>query len=123
MFLLCRSIWKRLVILSMRLLTKQLTYLKLVDFLIGCGKQVIVTTHSPMILNYIPDEVAKEGVIMLYRTSKGETRSARFFDLPAMQQKLRALGPGEVFADTRLTELTAELEQQGNGISSSLSRP
>jgi predicted ATPase len=88
---------------------------KLVDFLIQCGKQVIVTTHSPMILNYVPDDVAKEGVILLYRTEKGETKSARFFDLPAMQEKLRALGPGEVFADTRLSELTAELEHPGNG--------
>ena len=84
---------------------------KLVDFLIRCGKQVIVTTHSPMILNYIPDEIAKEGVILLYRTGKGETKSVRFFDLPTMQEKLRVLGPGEVFADTRLSDLSAELEQ------------
>jgi predicted ATPase len=88
---------------------------KLVDFLIGCGKQVVVTTHSPMILNYIPDEVAKEGVMLLYKTRQGETKSARFFDLPATQEKLLALGPGEVFADTRLSDLAAELERQGNG--------
>jgi len=83
---------------------------KLVDFLIRCGKQVIVTSHSPMILNYIPDNIAKEGVILLYRTGKGETKSVRFFDIQAMQEKLRALGPGEVFADTRLSDLSAELE-------------
>ncbi|HTV62078.1 MAG TPA: ATP-binding protein [Verrucomicrobiae bacterium] len=88
---------------------------KLVDFLIQCGKQVIVTTHSPMILNYVPDDIAKEGVILLYRTGRGETKSARFFDLSAMQEKLRALGPGEVFADTRLSDLAAELEHSGNG--------
>lgn len=96
---------------------------KLVDFLIHCGKQVVVTTHSPMILNYIPDEVAKEGIILLYRTRQGETKSARFFDLPAMQEKLRALGPGEVFADTRLSDLAAELEQQGNGNSTTATQP
>ena len=88
---------------------------KLVDFLIACGKQVVVTTHSPMILNFVPDEVAKDGVSLLYRTRQGETRSARFFDVPGMREKLRALGPGEVFADTRLTELAAQLEPVGNG--------
>lgn len=88
---------------------------KLVDFLVGCGKQVIVTTHSPMILNYIPDPEAKEGIILLYKTSLGETKATRFFDLPAMEKKLRVLGPGEVFADTRLSELVIELESRGNG--------
>jgi predicted ATPase len=92
---------------------------KLVDFLSQCGKQVIVTTHSPMILNYVPDDLAKEGVILLYRTGRGETKSVRFFDLPAMQEKLRALGPGEVFADTRLSDLSAELEPLGIGKSKS----
>lgn len=84
---------------------------KLVDFLIQCGKQVIVTTHSPMILNYIPDDIAKVGVILLYRTERGGTKSVRFFDLPTMQKKLQVLGPGEVFADTRLSDLSVELEQ------------
>lgn len=91
---------------------------KLVDFLIGCGKQVVVTTHSPLILNYIPDEIAKPGVVMLYKTRQGETRSVRFFDLPEMQEKLRVLGPGEVFADTRLSQLASELEQHADGPSS-----
>ena len=90
---------------------------KLVDFLITCGKQIVVTTHSPMILNYLPDNLAKEGVILLYKTQKGETRSGRFFDLPVTQEKLRALGPGEVFVDTRQSDLAAELEQQPNGSS------
>jgi hypothetical protein len=36
-----------------------------------------------------------------------------------MQEKLRALGPGEVFADTRLSDLSAELEPLGIGKSKS----
>lgn len=88
-----------------------------------CGKQVLVTTHSPMILNYVPDSVAKDGVILLYRTRRGETKSARFFDVPVMQEKLRALGPGEVFADTRLSDLTADLERQDNGHSLVAAQP
>lgn len=96
---------------------------KLVDFLIACGRQVIVTTHSPMILNYIPDEIAKEGVILLYRTQQGVTKSTRFFDLPVMREKLRALGPGEVFADTRLSDLTAEFEREGHANSTAATPP
>ena len=35
------------------------------------GKQVMVTTHSPMILNYIADDIAKKGVVLLYKTEQG----------------------------------------------------
>ena len=73
------------------------------------GKQVIVTTHSPMILNNIPDDVAREAVILLYKPADGRTRCVRFFDLPETQLKLRALGPGEVFVDTKLEDLVAHL--------------
>jgi predicted ATPase len=85
---------------------------KLVKWLIDLGekgKQVIVTTHSPMILNYIPDEVAREAVILIYKPSDGRTRCVRFFDLRETQMKLRALGPGEVFVDTKLGDLVAHL--------------
>jgi predicted ATPase len=87
---------------------------KLVKFLVDLGKhgkQVMVTTHSPMILNYIPDEVAKKSVILLYRSEQGQTRCMRFFDLPETERKLRALGPGEVFVDTKLGELVEHLSE------------
>ena len=96
---------------------------KLVNFLIHCDRQVIVTTHSPMILNYIPDAVAKEGVILLYKSASGETRSVRFFDLPGMGDKLKALGPGEVYADTRLADLATQLAQSRNPNSEPSPRP
>lgn len=83
---------------------------KLVDFLVGLkGKQVIVTTHSPMILNYLEDTVARKSVHLLYRDNAGWARSTRFFDIPEVGAKLEALGPGEVFADTNLTKLTQKL--------------
>jgi predicted ATPase len=88
---------------------------KLVKWLIdlggagGNGKQVIVTTHSPMILNYIPDAIAREAVILIYKPADGRTRCVRFFDLKETQLKLRALGPGEVFVDTKLGDLVAHL--------------
>jgi predicted ATPase len=83
---------------------------KLVAYLIESNQQIIVTTHSPMILNYLPDDIAQESVIFLYRNSKGLTRSVRFFDLPSTRKKLALLGPGEVFVDTDLVQLVQEAE-------------
>jgi len=85
---------------------------KLMDFLVGLGqhgKQVIVTTHSPMILNFLEDQVARDSVVLLYKTPDGKTQSCRYFDQPETRQKLEALGPGEVFVDTDLTKLVGRL--------------
>ena len=81
---------------------------KLVQLLLEAQRQVIVTTHSPLILNYLPDEVAKESVLLLYRNDAGHTKVVRMFDLPSTQKKLTLLGPGEVFVDTNLDDLPAE---------------
>jgi predicted ATPase len=82
---------------------------KLVQTLISIEQQVIVTTHSPLILNFLPDEVAKESVILLYRNALGANKAVRFFDLPVAAKKLTALGPGEVFVDTYLEDVVRDL--------------
>lgn len=81
---------------------------KLVQILLGAERQVIVTTHSPLVLNYLPDQVAKESVLLLYRNKAGHTKVVRLFDLPSTKKKLDLLGPGEVFVDTNLEDLPAE---------------
>ncbi len=81
---------------------------KLVQLLLGAERQVIVTTHSPLVLNYLPDEIAREAVLLLFRNSAGHTKAVRLFDLPSTQKKLTLLGPGEVFVDTNLEALPAE---------------
>lgn len=81
----------------------------LVDMLVNCDNQVMVTTHSPMILNYLEDDVAKKGVIYLYKNKRGATQSIRLFDIPSMAKKLQFMGPGEVFVDTDLTNLSKEI--------------
>src|SRR5690606_30640841 len=70
---------------------------QLVDFLVGLGrkgKQIVVTTHSPVILNFLTDPVAREAVVFLYKTKKGHTRACHFFDQPETCHKLDLLGPG-----------------------------
>jgi predicted ATPase len=83
---------------------------RLVNLLLHAQRQVIVTTHSPMILNYLPDDVARQAVLLLYRTAAGHTKALRMFDLPSTQAKLQLLGPGEVFVDTNLEALPAEAQ-------------
>jgi predicted ATPase len=80
----------------------------LVDTLLQSPQQLLVTTHSPLLLNYLPDEVAQEAVQFLYKTPAGATRCQQFFKIPRMAEKLKAMGPGDAFVDTDLKLLTQE---------------
>ena len=81
-----------------------------IDKLVRTSQQVLVTTHSPMVLNYLDDEVARSGVIYLYKTPRGYTKAIPFFSIPSLAEKLTVMGPGEVFVDTNLTELGEEIQ-------------
>jgi predicted ATPase len=81
----------------------------LVDELVESAPQVLITTHSPMVLNYLEDDVAIEGIIYIYKNQIGATQAIRLFDLPRMREKLTVMGAGEVYEDTLLTRLNAEI--------------
>lgn len=87
----------------------------LVNALQAHPSQVMVTSHSPLILNYLDDEAAKKSVVLLYRNAKGWTQAERLFDIPSLAKKLQVMGPGEAFADTDLTELADQLAQENGG--------
>ncbi|QVL36827.1 AAA family ATPase [Aminirod propionatiphilus] len=80
---------------------------QLIDELVRSRQQVVVTTHSPVALNYLDDETAKRSVFLLFRDGWGETKAVRFFDLPGVSTKLGVLGPGEVLLDSSLESLVA----------------
>jgi ABC-type multidrug transport system ATPase subunit len=80
-----------------------------INMLVEARQQVLVTTHSPMILNYLEDDVAQKGVIYLYKTAQGYTESIPFFSIPSLKKKLEVMGPGEAFVDTNLTEVADEI--------------
>ena len=82
----------------------------LVDALVKSSKQIMVTTHSPMVLNYLEDEQATKSVIFVYKNKQGLTRSIPFFEIPSMKEKLSVMGPGEVFVDTELARLEDEIQ-------------
>ncbi|CAA6826533.1 MAG: Predicted ATP-dependent endonuclease, OLD family [uncultured Sulfurovum sp.] len=83
----------------------------LMDILIASKHQIIVTTHSPMILNYIEDDIAKKSVQYIYKTKEGLTQSIPFFDIPSMVEKLEMMGAGSAYIDTNLEDLIEEIEE------------
>lgn len=82
----------------------------LLDSLLEAPQQVLVTTHSPMILNWLDDDVARAGVQYLYRDTGGRTQAIPFFEIPSLAEKLEVMGPGEAFVDTDLTALQDEID-------------
>ena len=81
----------------------------LIDHLVNAAHQVLVTTHSPVVLNFLEDDIAKQGVVYLYKDNKGFTKAIKLFDIPSMEKKLAFMGVGEVFVDTDLTNLYKEI--------------
>lgn len=81
---------------------------KLVDTLVNARQQIVVTTHSPMILNYLEDEVARKSVRYIYKNAAGETKARPFFEISSVQNKLAYMGAGEAYVDTDLVKLTKE---------------
>ncbi len=82
----------------------------LMDTLIASKHQVMITTHSPMILNYIDDDIAMKSVKYIYKTKEGFTKSIPLFDIPSMQEKLEMMGAGSAYVDTNLDKLLEEIE-------------
>jgi len=80
----------------------------LVNALLESQQQVMVTTHNPLILNYVPDDIAKQAVQFIYKAPNGETKIKRFFDIPRIAKKLDIMGAGDAFVDTDLRLLTQE---------------
>ena len=75
-------------------------------------KQIIVSTHSALFLNYLTDVTAQKSVIFMYKDSEGHTHAQKFFDIEGMKDKLQLLGPGEVMADTNLEALSQKLAEK-----------
>lgn len=83
---------------------------KIVDALVASPKQIIVTTHSPMVLNYLEDDVAKKAVVLIYRRKNGEVGAVKFFDLASANKKLNTLAPGDAMLDLYLIDMAKEAD-------------
>ena len=93
---------------------------KLVEAFINSPQQVLITTHSPMVLNYIEDELAKSSITLVYKNKQGHTKATKLFALPSLTKKLNSLAPGDAMLDVYLKDAADEAELLAN--SSELSR-
>lgn len=85
----------------------------LVSYLSEVRQQVIFTTHSPMILNYLDDDVASESVFLVFRREDGSSGVTRFYSIPTVKSRLEMMGPGEAFADVSLSEVSKDAGRTG----------
>jgi len=86
---------------------------KLVELLQNFNdKQVFITTHSALLLNYLSDQAAREGVVMFYKDANGHSHAKKFFELPKMEKELEFLGPGQVMSNANLLELADSLAKK-----------
>lgn len=73
-------------------------------------RQTLVTTHSPVVLNFLSDEDAKKFVTLIYKRDDGVTRAVKLFDIPMIRDKLDFLAPGEAVIDLPHAALAEEAE-------------
>ena len=83
----------------------------LVDALVSSSKQLLVTTHSPLVLNYLEDDIARQSVLLIYKRPDGISRAIRLFDVPMAAERLECLSPGESMLDLSLTRVAEAAEQ------------
>lgn len=84
---------------------------KLVDTFVRSPQQVLVTTHSPIVLNFLDDELARKSVHFIYKNKRGYTKAIKLFALTSAKSKLEALAPGEAMLDLYLSDVALEAEK------------
>ena len=84
---------------------------RLMKIVMSTDKQVVMTTHSPDILQYIPDDDADDVIRLIYRSKSGESKNLNFLEIPGVEQRLGVLSPGETFLDINLAEAIEQFEE------------
>lgn len=84
----------------------------LVKLLIDSNKQIIFTTHNPVLINFIEDSVAKESIHLIYRDRFGKAKDILFYDIDAVKEKTEFLGPGEAMLDIDMTKISEYLVEK-----------
>ncbi len=83
----------------------------LIKLLFKSKNQILLTTHSPEILQYIPDDIAVENIRFVFKKKNGDTGIANLFNYPEAKNKLQVLSPGETYLDLSLEEVTKYFEK------------
>jgi predicted ATPase len=91
-------------------LTGQIVYL-LRNLTEKTRRQVVVTTHSPVILN----EFKPEEIVFLWKDAKSFVHSKRFFDTEEMREALSFLNPGEIWENYGKDKILSKLGVKDGG--------
>lgn len=83
---------------------------KLVRMITDFPTQIIITTHNPVIINYMQEDIAIESTLLVYRKQDGTTGIRRFFEIPEVSERLSYLSPGEVFLDVDIDDVLIDAE-------------
>jgi predicted ATPase len=75
------------------------------------GRQIIVTTHSPVILN----DFNHEEIVFLWKDKNGSVHSRKFFETEEMKSLLEALNPGEVWINLEKEDILERLSFKKEG--------
>jgi len=76
------------------------------------GKQVFVTTHSALFLNYMDDDTAKSSVYIIFKNGVN-TMAQRFFDSD-LETEMPFIGPGEIMSSLNLADYSKRLAENSN---------
>jgi predicted ATPase len=77
-------------------------------FFLYTTSQIVTTTHSPEVLQYIPEDLIFDSIKFVFRKSDGSTGIKNFFSSEEARNKLNMLGAGEVYLDMSLEDLAQE---------------
>lgn len=75
------------------------------------GYQVVVTSHSPVMVNYVNED----DIQYLWRDKKGALRAEKLFGSSEMQETLDILNPGEVWLNYSKEEIISKLMSSSGG--------
>lgn len=65
------------------------------------NRQILLTTHSPIVLNYVP----VENIIYLWRSDLGEVKADKVFNREDIKEHLAYMNPGEIWMNFEREEL------------------
>lgn len=68
-------------------------------------RQIILTTHSTVILDYFP----ADSIIFLWRDNRGVVHNQAIFSIPNIRNRLEYMYPGEVWLNMDENEIITEL--------------
>jgi predicted ATPase len=74
--------------------------------------QIVATTHSPEVLQYIPEDSIMDSIKFVFRKDDGSTGIKDFFSSKEAKDKLNMLGAGEVYLDMDLNALEQEFRKE-----------